>query len=347
MSSLSILLRFLLQYDRIEGLMFVFLIALSVLEGTTLMDNNTVIGGNWTIGLDRPRGITVFGTDTDSLIIADLWHHRVLGFWNVGTNYQNITVVATEWAPGKPLCLPYDMYIDLRHGYDMYLSDYCTSQVILYTNMQTVNPLPRVVAGTFNNTGLGLHVLNVPYGIYVDSRRNVIVVSKDQHRIMFWPPNSTNGTVIAGLSAPSNTSMGLYDPSGIVVDEDTWFLYVADANNHRIQRFSLNDTWPCNGTTVAGGNGPGIGRHQLNYPTHVTISKKTKALYIVDYGNHRIQRWQQGATQGFTIAGDPNGNPGSNPTQLRYPIGMALNTNETHIYVTDRFNYRIQRFQII
>ena len=311
------------------------------------MDNSTVIGGNWTVGLDRPRGIAVFGTNTDSLIIADLWHHRVLGLWNVGTSYQNITVIATEWAPGQPLCLPYDMYIDLRHGYDLYVSDYCSGQVILYTNMQTVNPPPRIVAGTYPHIGPLLQNLNVPYGIYVDSHRNVIVVSKDDRHIVFWSANATNGTVIAGLGVRSNTSMGLNDPSGMVVDEDTWFLYVADANNHRIQRFSLNDTWPCNGTTVAGGNGPGIGSHQLNYPTHVTISKKTKAMYIVDYGNHRIQRWQQDAKQGVTIAGDPNGNPGSDPTQLRNPIGLALNTNETQIYVTDRFNYRVQQFQII
>jgi sugar lactone lactonase YvrE len=98
---------------------------------------------------------------------------------------------------------------------------------------------------------------------------------------------------------------------------------------------------------VAGGNGAGSASNQLNHPNYIRLSNKTGAMYIVDYGNNRIQRWQQGATSGVTIAGNPYGHAGSNATMLSYPIGLAINANETQMYVTDATNSRIQRFQLI
>ena len=70
-------------------------------------------------------------------------------------------------------------------------------------------------------------------------------------------------------------------------------------------------------------------------------------MYIADYANNRIQRWQLGASEGVTIAGDPKCRRGSNATMLYYPTGLALNANETQMYVTDLGNKRVQRFQLI
>ncbi|CAF4360410.1 unnamed protein product [Adineta steineri] len=166
---------------------------------------------------------------------------------------------------------------------------------------------------------------------------------------MFWPPNALNGTIIVGhiSGINGNTSMDLDTPLGIALDEHNSWLYVADSNNHRIQRYTLTDTWPCNGTTVAGGNGSGPRSNQLSYPSYIKISNKTGTLYIADSGNNRIQRWDQGATEGVTIAGDLNGNLGSNDTMFNSPQGLAINHNETLMYVTDTNNNRIQRFQLI
>ncbi len=57
--------------------------------------------------------------------------------------------------------------------------------------------------------------------------------------------------------------------------------------------------------------------------------------------------WDVGATQGITIARSPNGVPGIGATQLQYPFGIALNFNETFLYVSDFSNNRVQRFQLI
>jgi hypothetical protein len=305
------------------------------------MDSTTVFGNDPTVGVNNPFGIATFGTDTDSVIVVDCMNNRIVGLFNAGTIYQNMSVVATEWAPGQPLCLPYDVFVDSRNGSNLYVTNYCVAIVVLYANMQSVNPLPQIVA-----TG----GLNAPWGVAVDSHYNVIVASYMNSHIMFFPPGSANGTVNAtvmiGLGFPDNSSMGLNLPGGILLDEPNSYLYVADVMNNRIQRYSLNSTWPCNGTTVAGGNGPGNYSNQLNQPNYVRISK-TGAMYIADTNNNRIQRWQLGATEGVTIAGDPGGNAGSSATTLNSPAGVALSANETQIYVTDANNNRVQRFQLI
>jgi len=318
-----------------------------VLSGTTILDSYAVIVNSSTAVLGYPYGIALLETDTDSVIFTDYINNRVLGLWNIGTVNENISVVATQWSPGQALSSPFDLYIDVKNGYNLYVSDTNGAQVIQYINMQSVSPPPRVVAGSGHTAGSAFQYLNKPYGVQVDSYNNVIVVSTNNNFVMFWPPNATNGTVIVGLGIADSSSMGLKYPSGIALDERNSLLYVADSYNHRIQRYSLNDTWPCNGTTVAGGNGAGSASNQLYKPSYIRLSNKTGAMYIADYANHRIQRWQQGATSGVTIAGNPYGHGGSNATMLYYPIGLAINANETLMYVTDTNNRRIQRFQLI
>lgn len=324
-----------------------FFIALSILSGTSILNSTSVIGSGLTAGVNNPSGIAIFGTNADSFIITDAGNDRVLGLWNFDTIRQNISVIATEWAPGRTLNAPRNIYLDLRNRSNVYISVVGRDIIVLYANMQSINPPPHIVAGTNVSSAAGLQRLNFPYGVQVDRESNVIVASSMDHRIVLWRPNATSGIVIAGLGTASNSTTGLNAPYGILLDEENSLLYVADSANHRIQRFSINDTWPCTGTTVAGGNGLGSGSHQLSSPIDVWISKKTGAMYIVDKNNHRIQRWQQGATQGVTIAGDPNGIAGINATRLRNPAAVALDVNETYMYVVDRGNNRVQRFKLI
>ena len=312
-----------------------------------MFDNTTIIGGSAIPGLSNPSGLGVFGNNADSLIVSDAGNDRVLSLWNIDTIHQNITIVATEWAPGRSLNTPRDVYVDVGNRSNLYLSETGRNIVVLYTDLRRVNQLPGIVAGTNDTSATGLRRLDTPYGVQVDSRGNVIVASSNDHRIIFWPPNATSGIVIAGLGVASSTATGLNAPNGIALDEQNGWLFVADAGNNRIQRYSLNDTWPCSGTTVAGGNGAGSGSHQLSNPVDIRLSKKTGAMYIVDNNNNRIQRWQRGATQGVTVAGSPTGNAGGTATRFRNPAVLGLNVNETYMYVIDRGNNRIQRFQLI
>jgi sugar lactone lactonase YvrE len=213
--------------------------------------------------------------------------------------------------------------------------------------MQVISPLPIIVAGVKGSGGTGTNQLNNPGGIAVDSNGNLYISEPVNNRIMLWPPNSTNGSIVAGTGTAGNNYSSLYYPQEIFLDEDNSYIYIADTSNNRIQRFSLLGGSLNNGTTIAGGNDAGSTNKQLSSPYSVYVSKKTKALYISDSRNNRIQRWNQGERSGVTIAGDPNGNSGSNATMLSFPHGLALNNEETFLYVVDTFNNRIQRFQIV
>jgi DNA-binding beta-propeller fold protein YncE len=107
---------------------------------------------------------------------------------------------------------------------------------------------------------------------------------------MRWVPNATAGVIIAGKNTPGSDSMSLYGPRGIFLDQNNSLLYVADLSNNRIQVFHLNGTPSYDGTTVADGNGPGSGSHQLDGPCDIWVSSKTGAIYIADTFNNRIQR---------------------------------------------------------
>ncbi len=80
-------------------------------------------------------------------------------------------------------------------------------------------------------------------------------------------------------------------------------LYIADTNNHRVQKVATDGTI----STVAGGNGPGSANNQLSGPFGITFGNDG-SLYIADTYNHRVQKVTTDGTV-TTVAGG-NG-PGS------------------------------------
>ena len=53
-----------------------------------------------------------------------------------------------------------------------------------------------------------------------------------------------------------------------------------------------NLKWKADGQTIAGGNGKGNKLNQLNDPYRIYVDHQQQHIYIVDYGNHRIQRFE-------------------------------------------------------
>ena len=324
-----------------------FSLALSLLLGTTLLDQNTVIEGSTTIGLSYPFGIIVNGTADNSIAVMSSNTKQVVRFYDYGVSIVNVSLLAQNWSGGNPFSLPFGIAIDPNQNKNLYVSDFSLNCVLKVYNMQVVSPMPKVIAGTCGVGGNASNRLMQPSGIAIDNQSRVIIADTYNHRIVRWEQNSSNGTIIAGLSVASNDSFSLNAPLGVFLDESNAYMYVSDTSNNRIQRFSLLHSMPNNGTTVAGGNGPGANSNQLKSPFAVHVSRKTGAIYIADSHNHRIQRWNPGDPSAVTVAGDPDGITGADARLLKSPYGVALNYEETLLYVADSGNSRIQRFQLI
>ncbi|CAF1345698.1 unnamed protein product, partial [Rotaria magnacalcarata] len=64
-------------------------------------------------------------------------------------------------------------------------------------------------------------------------------------------------------------------------------LYVGEYENHRVTRWIQGAN---QGTVIAGGNRQGAGANQFTVPTGLSFDRRGN-LYVVDYGNHRVQRF--------------------------------------------------------
>ena len=134
-------------------------------------------------------------------------------------------------------------------------------------------------------------------------------------------------------SAPGQLNTGIH--GGIAIFGD--LLYLADQNNHRIQRFTLGaDGAPTGVPSVAGTLGSGNG--QFRNPQGVAVDPaREHDVFVADDRNHRVQRLN--ADLGFEQAA---GSFGSGPEQFQSPYDVGVDP-AGHLYVADNENSRVQR----
>ena len=285
------------------------------------------------MGLNAPNGIYI--TAENDLYVSEYGGHRVSRFTN---GSRKGTVVAGTGVSGSTpmqLSLPASVFVDEVTG-DLYVTD---------TANRRIQRWPRNATSGLTVAGAGGDLGDV-YGIRVDNYGYMYASDASNSRVLRWPPNSTtNGTTIAGGTWGSDP-WSLSTPRQLDFDPTYTFLYVADRSNHRVQRYNLINTSTVP-VTVAGGYGYGTASNQLQNPVSIWVGRKSGALYIADTYNHRIQRWDPGASVGVTVAGSPTGASGNAATRLSYPIDIGLDAKETFLYVADFNNNRVQRFRLI
>ncbi|ETR70694.1 MAG: hypothetical protein OMM_03054 [Candidatus Magnetoglobus multicellularis str. Araruama] len=123
-------------------------------------------------------------------------------------------------------------------------------------------------------------------------------------------------------------------PKDIDIDMDG-IIYVADTGNNRIQRFSIDGHFL--GQWGEWGNQNG----QMNAPSGIAVHPDNTKIVVADTGNHRCQVFDK---QGRYIT--KFGEHGSGAGQFNEPYHLDIDLDH-NIYVTDRINNRVQKFQPI
>ena len=128
--------------------------------------------------------------------------------------------------------------------------------------------------------------------------------------------------------------------------------YIVDAANHRISKWDTDANFigwiggGSNGWKTTNGASPGNGLKSFNGPRDVTVDKDGN-LYIADYNNARICKWDKNGNAIGWIGGGSNGWKTNSGTELNYdyqsfyyPTGVTVDS-EGNIYVCDNENNRV------
>jgi len=119
-------------------------------------------------------------------------------------------------------------------------------------------------------------------------------------------------------------------PVGIAVDSEN-FVYVADPENQRIQKFTAD------GEFILSWGKLGKNTGEFNRPMRLSITPQGE-VYVGEFANDRVQIFDR---QGRFLR--MLGSSGSGPGQLSSAGGVAVD-KAGRVYVADFYNHRIQRF---
>ncbi|CAF3771697.1 unnamed protein product [Adineta steineri] len=308
----------------------------SIQVGTVVAGNANGTLGNALTTLNSPFALTI-GID-NSIYVCDFMNNRVLKFQEGSLTGSLVAGTGIAGAATNQLNGPTGIYIDT--SFNIYVADSSNYRIMFW---QKNSSFGVRVAGT-GSAGNTLSSFGPVGGIFVDSQKNIYLCDTYNNRIMRFSPNITNATIVGGTGVAGSGIQQLNAPFSLYFDEVNSYLYVADTNNQRIQRYHVGVS--INGTTVAGGNGQGSRSNQLNTPFGLCVSTINNDIYIADTGNNRVQRWSFGATYGVTIVG--NGSFIRNDsTSVQGSMDIRLSINGSNLFISEVTHNRIWRFQLI
>ncbi|CAF4873908.1 unnamed protein product [Rotaria socialis] len=230
--------------------------------------------GNGLHQLNWPIDVLI-DKETDSLIICDQWNRRVVQ-WSRRSDttqgeilisniqcyglamdeqrdlyvsdtekhevrrYQfgekNVTLVAGGNGKGdglNQLNVPTYLFVDRDHS--VYVSDYYNHRVMKWVE----GAKEGIVVAGGQGKGNAPTKLYYPNGLFVDTLGTLYVADSHNHRVMRWTQeDEIQGAVIVGGNGEGKGANQFNFPIGLCCDRQG-NLYVADAGNNRVQRFSI------------------------------------------------------------------------------------------------------------
>ncbi|CAF3747552.1 unnamed protein product [Rotaria socialis] len=170
--------------------------------------------------------------------------------------------------------------------------------------------------------------------LYIDANDTLYIADSGENHIQEWS-HCENATTIAGSnSGTSGSTSNLFDSPGDVTFDKYGNMYVADHNNHRVQRFAPNSNV---GTSVAGTGNKSGALTDLDHLAAIDVDDSLN-IYIADIHNNRIIKWAANATNGTVLVSDTL-------IDKSYDILLSpTSTNQAYTSNTDKDNVYLWTF---
>lgn len=282
--------------------------------------------------LNAPTGLAV--DDGGMLYVADSGNQRVLVFEPEGDDIDN----------------------------PIYRNGMAATMVIGQPDFTSNQVLQRPTDASLRN----------PVAVAVDSRYNLVVADRDNHRVLiFDAPLSTgmSASYVLGQLQPGSTRFGNFTtnntpsvpdatslkyPSGVAIGLAADELYVADTGHNRVLVFTKSNPVDAEADYVIGQPNftsaavAAPSATSLNAPTGLSIDNYNR-LYVSDTGNNRVLFYSNPLTNpsaeavfgqpDFTSATPNQG--GLSAASLDTPVAIASDFVTMGIFIADRQNNRV------
>ncbi|CAF3877835.1 unnamed protein product [Adineta steineri] len=304
--------------------------------GTTVAGASNGSAGTADNLLLNPYGITL--GSFNSLYIADLNNNRIQKWLSNASNATTVAGLSNGTYGRSSVALDSPVSVVLDSNDNMYFTDRNNHRVVYWANGASSGSTIAGIAGVSGSTN---NTFNRPCGIARDSSTGTLYIADTfNHRIMQYLLNASSGTVVAGGNGAGSGITQLYYPYGFAFDASSNSLLIANAQTNNIIRWVLGaSSW-----TLVIGSPTGLSGSTstlLNQPIGITLDPLGN-IYVADSGNHRIQFFVAGQSNGTTIAG-VTGSPGISQNQLNSPYWVIVD-NQLNLYVSDHNNNRVQFF---
>lgn len=261
----------------------------------------------------------------NSLVIADNSNYLL---WVYDHNH-NLTKTI-NLSDALTARLPYGIAMDTNEN--LYVSDMTNSTIVKTTSEGAI-------------TTISTHPFGAPKGLCTDTQNRIYIADAQHNQIVILDENLTH---LASFGTTGSSLGELNTPMDLCLSPDKKQLYVAEAENHRIQRFAISGT-PATPTLTPidwlGYNGTSFGWHSVGYAvkgsdpnkldTPAGIACNAQHLYIADTNNGCIKKVNIVTNEILVIGEKGNGNG-----QYFAPSDVLIGPD--CLYIADSENGRVQ-----
>jgi len=191
--------------------------------------------------------------------------------------------------------------------------------------------------------------LSAPSGLALDTAGSLYIADANLNRVRKITPDGRITTVAGNGSAGTPidggvaTASSLGSPSSVAVDSAGNLYIASGARVYKVDPSGIISAFAGNGIFGYSGDGQAARSAMLSSVIGIAVDA-SGAVWIADYGNHRIRKVSNGTittVAGNGIAGYGGDGGAATAAQLHNPYRVALDQSG-NLYIADQYNQRIR-----